>query len=80
MRNPSTSQRRSPPSSINHTIARSRSVRSVATSRSTSSGPNTRGSRRGARTNGLPRNGARPGRADRLRGTGFRATTPRAAR
>lgn len=46
----------------------------------TSSGPRILGSLRGARTSGLPRNGDRPGRADKLRGTGFLVTSPRAAR
>ena len=55
MRSPSTSQRRSPPSSIANTIARSRCVRSAPSSASTSTGDNTFGSVRGVRINGTPR-------------------------
>ena len=53
-RRPSTSQRRSPPSTIACTIARSRSVRSAAISAATSPGSKMRGSRRTPRTNGRP--------------------------
>ena len=51
-RSPSTSQRRSPPSSIACTIARSRSVRSAAINASTSAGSRIRGRRRTPRTSG----------------------------
>ena len=54
-RNPSTSQRRSPPSTMAWVMARSRSVRSAPMSDSTSSASRIRGSRRTPRTSGRPR-------------------------
>ena len=73
-RNPTTSQRRSPPSSIASTMARSRRVRSAAINASTSSGLITRGRVRGARISGTPRTARWPGRRSaRPRGTGLRS-------
>ena len=80
-RSPSTSQRRSPPSSMASTIARSRCVRSDPVKTSTSVGSTTRGSVRGARISGTPRT-ARwpPRRVARPRGTGFVDTAPQTIR
>ena len=76
MRNPNTSQRRSPPSSIANTRARSRCVRSAPSSASTSTGDNTLGSVRGVRINGTPRAPEASGRrAPTPRGTGLRRTS-----
>ena len=80
-RSPRTSQRRSPPSTIAATIARSRCVRSAAISASTSAGARIRGSRRTARTSGTPWPGRdRSRRVGRPRGTGFAVTSPRACK
>jgi hypothetical protein len=80
-RSPSTSQRRSPPSTIAATIARSRCVRSAAISASTSAGARIRGSRLAARTSGTPCPGRdRSRRVGSPRGTGFAVTSPRACK
>jgi Domain of unknown function (DUF222) len=81
MRNPRTSQRRSPPSTIAAAIARSRCVSGPAISASTSAGARIRGSRRPARTSGTPWPGRdRSRRVGSPRGTGFAATSPRACK
>ncbi|HEY6315539.1 MAG TPA: hypothetical protein VIY52_32690 [Streptosporangiaceae bacterium] len=81
MRSPSTSQRRSPPSTIAATIARSRCVNSAPVSASTSAGARIRGSRRTARTSGTPCPGRdRSRQVGSPRGTGLAATSPRACK
>jgi hypothetical protein len=76
------SHRRSPPSSIASTIARSRRVRNTASNRSTSSGSSSRGSVRGAPISGTPRRRRIGLRVDNPRGTGLltTATSSRAIR
>ena len=79
-RSPSTSHRRSPPSSIACTIARSRCVRSAPIKASASSGSITRGSVRGVRISGTPRTALLGVRVDNPCGTGFFVMTPRMIR
>ena len=83
-RRPSTSQRRSPASSIASTIARSRHDRRAPTNASTSTGDRIFGNVRGTRTNGTVRDFTEPPerRVASPRGTGFVATgvSPRATR
>jgi len=63
------------------TIARSRWVRNAAVNASTSAGVKIRGNVRGARTNSTPWRGRfRSRRVGRPLGTGFAATSPRAAK